>query len=276
MTLPRSLSILPVLFGIGVATAATAGADSPTEPYSPATTVPDVPAECHDLGAFTSLTVEANGRTGPTLDSVGPLRVGDAVTATWTTKSGCEAQWHWISPYATASLTFDPSETQERMVGSVGMPLGSGGSMTFVVPPGLWPLCRIQIDHHTGPLVPVIDETHRLNAPAFGLPGYDELIGLGVYVEDENCEEPQPETPQQPEQPPVVDEPLQPASPSTTAPAAPPESTTIVTRVTEVTQVAAPETLPFTGDHTGPLAAIGASIVALGLALVTRARRLTS
>lgn len=281
MTLPRTLRTLAALGGAtlaGLTLGAPAGAQ-----------VPDVPAHCHDLGAFTTLSLAANGRTGATLHEVAPLAVGDQVTVTWTTAPGCEAQWHWISPYNTASLSFDPAETQERLVGSMGSALGTGGSFTYPVPDAAWPDCRIQLDHHTGPLVPVIDETHRLNAPAFGLPGFDELIGLGVYIQDDDCTSPPTTTPSTPSTTPStttapsvpvpsvprVDEPL---TPSTTNPPTSTQvtATTPLNPTTTAVQAVSvpPEQLPFTGDHTGLLASIGAATAGLGLALVLRARKL--
>ena len=184
----------------------------------------------------------------------------------------------------------DPAETQSRLPGSVGSALGTTGGFMYLVPNAAWPNCRIQLDPHTGPLVTVIDQTHRLNAPAFGLPGFDELIGLGVYVEDDDCTEPttttsttapatsttvESTTTTAPVAPPssIPDEPL---TPSTTAPATTVSGgPTLFPTTTAVAAVSTPpEELPFTGDHSGLIAAVGGATLAAGLALTLRAKHL--
>lgn len=82
--------------------------------------------------------------------------------------------------------------------------------------------------------------------------------------------------------PPVTTQPETPATtqpaPTTSAPVTVVTTTPTVpsTTTSVVPVIVSPATLPFTGDHTGLLAAIGAGTVAAGAALLLRARRLSA
>lgn len=155
MNTPRKLALTTIAAaGLTVGIAATAGAgvrwtvDQPTI---------HVDTRCDGNNAITNLQTNIGGE----------LEVGDTIQATWTARPGCEATNVRVAAHATASLTFDPTETQPLIQAS-GAVLASAGRLVYTIPEGIEPGCQVQLDLITGDPLNAVSPTSRYNEFAIG------------------------------------------------------------------------------------------------------------
>lgn len=193
------------------------------------------------LAATAGATPNCTGRAALTTYAV--TLTDTTYTATFTPTPGCEQQDITIAAHNTAHPTWDPTELQP-LIASHTVQAGTG-ELTWTLPNGVSPRCRLQLDLITGPPLPEINPTSRYNETAIG--GTRNRLVDARYSES-LCTATGEPTPI----------PTQPVEPPTTTQVTPPETDVPLEEAPTTTtpEVLAPSTVPPASSSTLPEAAV--------------------
>lgn len=233
------------------------------------------------LAATAGATPNCTGRAALTNYTV--TLTDTTYTATFTPTPGCEQTDITIAAHNTAHLTWDPTELQP-LIASHTVPAGTG-ELTWTLPNGIHPRCRLQLDLVTDKALDVVDGAHRYNETAIG--GTRNRL-IDARYSEAKCTatgDPTP-IPTQPVEPPTTtqvtppgtDVPLEEA-PTTTTPevlapsTVPPASSSTLPEAAVVGGDPTP-VLPMTGSNTSLIVAWGVGFLTAGAAFVCGGRKI--